>query len=429
MTEQNERSVMSAIGPGLVFAGAAVGVSHLVQSTKAGATYGLSLLLFTVLAMVFKYAAFRFGPHYAAATGTSLLEGYRRQGTWVLGVFALITLGTMFTVQAAVTIVTAGLIKASLGLDVGVIAISAVLLVVLSGVLGLGQYQWLDRLTKLLVPLLTVCTLVATALAIPRIEVSTMPIVFGFGDITPASVAFIAALVGWMPSPVDIAAWQSLWTLARAEETGRRPSLREAVLDYHVGYIGTGILAVCFTIMGAAVMYGSGVTPAANAGAFAVQIVDLYRQTLGDWSAPIISVAATAVMISTTVTVLDGYPRAAAVLLARFKGPETPDDHDGAGGGKPYWITLGILAVGSLGLIAYVVEAEAGASMKKLVNLATTISFVTAPLLAYLNHRAIQGDEVPEEMRPSPALRAFSMAGIAFLSVFTLGYLWITFGR
>ena len=32
------------LGPGLLFAGAAIGVSHLVQSTRAGADFGLGLI-------------------------------------------------------------------------------------------------------------------------------------------------------------------------------------------------------------------------------------------------------------------------------------------------------------------------------------------------------------------------------------------------
>ena len=38
------RGLWRAIGPGILFAGAAVGVSHLVQSTRAGAGYGFALL-------------------------------------------------------------------------------------------------------------------------------------------------------------------------------------------------------------------------------------------------------------------------------------------------------------------------------------------------------------------------------------------------
>ena len=43
-----------SLGPGLVWAGTAVGVSHLVQSTRAGAGYGFSLLLIVLLANLLK---------------------------------------------------------------------------------------------------------------------------------------------------------------------------------------------------------------------------------------------------------------------------------------------------------------------------------------------------------------------------------------
>ena len=58
-----------------LWAGAAVGVSHLVQSTRAGASFGLGLVVVVLAANFFKYPAFQFGPRYAAATGTILLEG------------------------------------------------------------------------------------------------------------------------------------------------------------------------------------------------------------------------------------------------------------------------------------------------------------------------------------------------------------------
>ena len=35
---------LKKLGPGLLFAGAAIGVSHLVQSTRAGADFGFGLI-------------------------------------------------------------------------------------------------------------------------------------------------------------------------------------------------------------------------------------------------------------------------------------------------------------------------------------------------------------------------------------------------
>ena len=77
VAKDNPLSFLRSLGPGLLFAGTAVGVSHLVQATRAGADFGLTLLWLVILANVLKYPAFESGARYAAATGTSLLEGYR----------------------------------------------------------------------------------------------------------------------------------------------------------------------------------------------------------------------------------------------------------------------------------------------------------------------------------------------------------------
>ncbi|HSM53993.1 MAG TPA: hypothetical protein VK839_07430, partial [Erythrobacter sp.] len=60
-------------GPGLIFTGAAIGTSHLVQSTRAGAMFGAALIGVIVLANFLKYPAYRFGIDFAHARGRSLL--------------------------------------------------------------------------------------------------------------------------------------------------------------------------------------------------------------------------------------------------------------------------------------------------------------------------------------------------------------------
>ncbi|MCB9739290.1 MAG: divalent metal cation transporter [Deltaproteobacteria bacterium] len=420
------RSFWKSFGPGLLFAGAAVGVSHQVQSTRAGAGYGLGLIGVVLLANLLKYPAFRFGSHYAAATGTSLLEGYRRQGKLVLGLYALLTLGTMFTVTAAVTVVTAGLLGLLLGVQGHPIALSAVLLAACGGLLAVGRFAWLDRVIKVVVAVLTVSTVAAAALALPRIDFAQASFWPDLAQWTRADFAFAAALVGWMPSAVDIAVWQSLWTLAKRDATGGSKSaamdVRAVLLDFDIGYIGTALLAVCFVLLGAAVMFGKGVAPAASAGGFAAQIVSLYAGTLGAWSAPLIGGAAFAVMLSTTLTVVDGFPRAIAVLVQRFGRAEQAGELDleQGEGRRAYWSALVVLAIGSLFVLALLLKTLAA-----LVDLATTLSFLSAPVLAWLNHRAATAVEVPPALRPGRAMRLLSWLGILFLGAFALAYLWM----
>ncbi|MEC8022296.1 MAG: divalent metal cation transporter [Myxococcota bacterium] len=412
-------ALLRALGPGLLFAGAAVGVSHIVQSTRAGAAFGLSLVGLVVLANVFKYAAFSFGPRYAAATGTSLLEGYRRQGRIALSAYGLLTLSTMFTVQAAVTLVTAGLAKAVFGLELSVFWISVLLLVLCASILTLGKYAWLDRIVRVVVVVLTLSTFAATILVLPRVDWSTL----GWlppGELDKKTIFFMAALVGWMPSAIDISVWHSLWTLARREQTGHEPSMEESKLDFDIGYIGTALLALCFIVLGAGVMHGTGTTFANTAGGFAGQVVQLYSSVLGTWSTPIIGSAALLVMFSTTLTVTDGFPRAVSTLVARFRSEERPGSVQGAD--RAYWVVLAVLMFGAAAVIGWLLT-----SLKLLVDVATTLSFLTAPILSFLNHRAVLGEEVTTDKRPGAWLLALSTLSIIVQAVFAVYWMWLKF--
>ena len=103
------------LGPGLLFAGAAIGVSHLVQSTRAGADFGFGLLWALIISIIVKYPFFQFGSRFTLATKMSLLDGYYKLGKIYLLFFFIISLGTIFTIQTAVTIVTASLATTILG--------------------------------------------------------------------------------------------------------------------------------------------------------------------------------------------------------------------------------------------------------------------------------------------------------------------------
>lgn len=402
-----------------------MGVSHFVQSTRAGASFGLELFGLVIITNIFKYPAFSFGPRYAAATGTSLLEGYRRQGLWALVLYAILTLGTMFIIQAVVTVVTAAIGAALLGWSGSgaVVQLTIFLTVICAALLFVGHYRWLDLVIKVVVPLLTLSTLAATALVLPRVDWATIRL-FPSGRLfsDPASVLFMVALVGWMPSAFDISIWHSLWTLARRRETRYAATVNEALLDFNIGYLGTAFLALCFVALGAGVMYHSGTQFPESAAGFANQVIALYTQTLGAWSKPLIGLSAFTVMFSTTLTVIDGFPRALATLVSRFNEPELPDQVSEINR-SVYWIALVVLGLGSMGIVGFLLR-----SMVAMVDLATVLSFLTAPFLAWLNHRVILAEEMPEEHRPGLPMVAYSWAGIIFSTAFALYFLWVRWG-
>ena len=159
------QNLRAALGPGIVFAAAAVGVSHLVQSTRAGADYGFGLAGVVLIALVVKYPFFEFGARYTAATGTSLVDGYRTSGKLSLAAFLIIIFLTMFGTLAAVTVVTAALAANAFGVDLPVTAWSAIILALIAALLILGHYPLLDKLIKVLMVLLLAATVVAAILA------------------------------------------------------------------------------------------------------------------------------------------------------------------------------------------------------------------------------------------------------------------------
>ena len=433
------RSFWAAFGPGLLFAGAAVGVSHLVQSTRAGASFGLSMLLVVILANVIKFPGFRFGPQYAAATGHSLIDGYRRQGRWTLALFTLLTAGTMFTVIAVVTLVTAGVAIAVFGLEpllastvgtaTGPAAVSALIMALSALLLAGGGYVWLDRFIKVVMPVLTICTLAAMFMALGRIEWSWSAFVPGPAVFDLAGIAFCVALIGWMPAPIDISVWSSLWAVARAKHQPRKPTPRDVLMDFDIGYWSTMLLALAFVLLGTGMMFGQGLTFENNPAKFSAQIVDLYTTTLGGWSRPIIGAAAFLVMLSTSITVIDGFPRVIAALVVQLRLAFAPQAAPVAtsvpleGDRHVYRIAFAILCAGALAILLWGMS-----SFTALVDLATTLSFLTAPMLAFFNHRAVHAPEVPRDQQPGAGMTAFSWASIVLQSAFALYFLWFKFG-
>lgn len=422
------RSLLAALGPGILCAGAAIGVSHLVQSTRAGALYGLSLVLLVVLAHAMKLPAMLFGPRYAAATGRSLLHGYKKQGWATLGAFAVVQVGTMFTIQAAITAVTAALVGPLLVepvlRGVGVLGegerspmwmVAAGILAVCVALLALGGFKWLDRVVKVLMLVMAFGTVVAAGMQLPNLDLSATPLWPTEWNV--ALLVFAVALVGWMPAPLDITVWHSLWSLARNKQTGHAASKRACELDFYVGFALCVVLAVAFVVLGASLLYGSGTEPAEKAGAFANQLVGLYTESLGEWSRPLIATCAIAVMFSTTITVLDAIPRTMSALVDEARGKATTTK-------LGYWIWLGVLAAGSIVILAVFVRSLTG-----MIDLATTLSFLGTPLLALFNHRAMTSADIPAEHRPARWLVVLSWTGVAFWMVFAVVFVATWFVR
>tara|TARA_B100000927_G_scaffold181170_1_gene145899 strand:- start:10 stop:1224 length:1215 start_codon:yes stop_codon:yes gene_type:complete len=395
---------ISKLGPGLLFAGAAIGVSHLVQSTRAGADFGFGLIWALILVNLFKYPFFQYGPRYAIATGESLLDGYFKIGKFFLITYFVLNILTMFTIQTAVTIVTAGLASSLFGFTDNMVIWSLIITISCYLILLVGKYNLLDKMIKVIILILAISTVFSTGVASLNVVES-----YSFDQVFPsgAGLVFLVAFMGWMPAPLDISIWHSIWALEKNKS--QIMTKKDSLFDFNVGYISTVFLGICFVSLGALVMYNSGTSFSSSGAVFAGQLIELYTTNLGDNLYLIISICAFTTMLSTTITTLDASPRsmsrATQLLTNNFNK-------------NYYFHWISVLSVGTM-LIFYFLLSEMGA----LVEIATILSFITAPFYAILNYKLVTSKNMPDEHKPSKSLRVLSAVGILFLSIFALGYI------
>ena len=401
-----------------MFASACIGVSHLVQSTRAGAMAGYSLLWAILAANAAKYPFFEFGSRYASATGMSLIEGFRSIGRRASWLYLLLTLGTCFFVTAAVGMVTGAFLDNLLGVSVRIEQpltgeVTVGLFVACVALLIWGKFNALDKVIKLLAGILLVSTVTAVGLTVlspPPVTAAPEP----WDWRTPSGIAFVVALMGWMPSAVDLSTWNSFWTLERIRTTSYRPTLRETLAEFNWGYGISVVLALCFVTLGTMLLHRSQATLPDGSAAFASGIVDLYASAMGTWSRPIMGAAAFSAMFSTCITVLDGYAR--SLDRAWAAATSTPRSE------RLQRAALLLVAGGGLGIVL----AFQG-QLKVLVDLATTLSFLVAPIIAWWNLRLVTSDHFPAEAKPGKGLQGAAWLGLLFLTAFSAVYLWVLF--
>lgn len=396
------------LGPGLLFAGAAIGVSHLVQSTRAGADFGFGLIWALILIHFVKYPFFQYGPRYATATGESLLNGYKKLGKPVLISYFILNLATMFTIQAAVTIVTAGLAANLFGITTNTVYWSIIITVFSLTILIIGRYQLLDNLMKYIVITLTLSTIIALVVA----EVNNQNH-YNIVQIIPKGtiqVSFLIAFLGWMPAPLDVSIWQSLWVMEKQKGTTNQFGTKQAIFDFNIGYITTLLLGVCFVALGALVMLYSKEHFSSSAVLFSQQLITLYTKNLGNGMYIFIATAAFTTMFSTTITTLDASPRAMAKTIELFSKKTVKNT---------YRIWISFLSVGTIIILLFFMS-----EMGTLVKIATILSFLTAPFFAIINFILISGKHTPKEWHPSLKMKIVSWFGIIFLIGFSGWFLY-----
>lgn len=399
------------LGPGLLYAGAAIGVSHLVQSTRAGADFGLGMIWVIVLANLLKYPFFKMGPLYASYHKESLLHGYKNLGNWALWLFLILTVSTMFAVIAAITAVTAGLAENLIQLNLSIPYWSGFILLFSLLILILGKYSFLDRIIKGIIILLSLTTSLAFLMAC-GIEKTSLTNAAKFDWSNNSHIFFLIAFIGWMPAPMDISIWHSAWSVEKQRSELTPSNLKRVLLDFNIGYIGTVVLAIFFLVLGAQVFHGSNEELSSGGVQFAGQLIGMYNQLLGDWAFYLIAIAAFTTMFSTCITCLDAFPRVVSEAIVRMR--KAPLVHNL----QYYKLGLVSLSLGAFLCLVFFLQ-----SMKQMVDFATTVSFVTTPILATMNYMVMRKSELMGTENFPSYQKILIWAGFVFVYGFTFYFL------
>ncbi len=395
-----------AMGPGILMASAAVGGSHIVSSTQAGAIYGWQLAVIVLLINLFKYPFFRFGSQYTIQNGKSLIEGYGEKGKAYLIVFFIMNIFSAMVNTAAVTILAAAILFNIFpnGFGLSIAQLTTMIIVFTWAMLFIGGYKFLDGLSKWVMTALTLATTLAVIIALFKHKAYAP----GFVAPSPwnmAALPFIVSLMGWMPAPIEISAINSMWTVEKRKTV--KISYLDGLFDFNVGYIGTAILAFIFLALGALIQFGSGEKVQGASAAYISQFIGMYAKSFGDWSRLLIAFIAFLCIFGTVITVIDGYSRANDETLRILLGKSESSQRS-----LNIWMTV-------TSVIGIVIVYLFSGNVATMLRFAMIASFLTTPIFAYLNYSLVNN----KEHRISGWLKNLSILGLIYLFGFAFFFL------
>ena len=419
----SKRGIQKSLGPGILLAGAAIGGSHLLSSTTAGARFGFGLVGLIILTNILKYPFLLVGTRFTSSTGQSLLEGFKKRNALYLPIFLIVSLITGTFTIAAVSFVS-GVLLTNIPIfsDFPAMDLSIVILVISGLILLFGEYRALDRISKFLVALLTFLTLFAVISLLTKSSLSeSLTTSWIDPKISPwklSNLSFLIPLMGWMPGPVELCVWPSLWMFSRVKDSSYKPKVEESEFDFNLGYLITVITAIFFVTLGAITMYETGDEMLSGSGVFFAQnLIRLYTNSLGNWSKWIIIPASFAAMFSTTITCLDAYPRSISSIQGLLKGTDKGRMESSSERNRfRNWMILHIFA----SLLSLLFAKSGGIGVKDFVFGAMTGSFLTAPIFAWMAMDTINSNLVPFKYRYGLFLKSISWIGLIFLIAFSL---------
>lgn len=353
---------LAQIGPGLILAASIVGTGELINTTALGAQQGFVLLWLILISCVIKvFIQVEMGRYAITQGKTSLaaihtLPGPRFGTSWLAWLWLFMMLATNFQIAAMEGLVGEAAVmvfhgdngaKVGQGLTASIPFWAGVTCVAAIALLLSGGYKRLEKITTILVALVTLVTVLGAmrlpmnladiagglAFRLPDTKDGLLLAFSAFG-ITGVGASELFAYPYWCiekgyARAVGPKTSDDAW-VARA-----RGWLRVMQLDAWFSMVVFTLATVAFYFMGAAVLNGqlkAGVifeSDLKDAGMIRT-LTHMYMQVIGDWSRPFFLIGAWAVLFKTLYVATAANSRMTAdfLNLGGFWPQKTPADRE-----------------------------------------------------------------------------------------------------
>ncbi|MCX7682090.1 MAG: Nramp family divalent metal transporter [Anaerolineae bacterium] len=391
------------LGPGIIWAASAVGVSELVFATRAGALYGLALLWAPLVSLFIKYFMTEMVGAYTIATGENAVTAFSRVEVrvgrlrllprgwilWLLWVLFIFSVAGMAGCALAVGAALYALVPA---LPFAVWSLLA--LAVVGIILFWGSYGALTQVSRALVAVMVFFVFYAVAQALPPVG----EVLSGLVPQVPAgSPPELIPLLGWTGAGAVGTVWFSMW--AQASNRGMAgkkgepaaadlPRIRDWIrinrMDLIISTVITAILTAGFLTAGAVILRPLGTAPEGDA--LGIVLSQIAGEHWGRTGEVIFLLGVLGTLFSTLLANIDGICRVAAGAIGFYQGrKELPKQW--------YHIFLGIYILTSA-LLAFVVRAPVF-MLQVTAAVDTTLIPIIAVMAIYICRKYL-----PAEFRP-----------------------------
>lgn len=357
-----------------------------------------------------KYPTFLIGALYTQVTGESVVSGYAKISRYSLLVVGLGFLSVMFTVVSAVSMLGSGILIETFSLGVDILPVSIVLIIISTLSVRYFSFSTFQNFMKYVFLLLTILTLGILVFSLTQFQSCfVISDLFEF-DFAKEDIFFIAALVGWMPAGLDLPMMHSQWVLENKSSNDEY----DVVQDFNFGYLSTTILAIIFLLIGVIFFYGQDIEFSTSAVGFSKQLLDVYREVMGDYAGIPVGLTLFLAIFSSLIVVIDGFPRVLSEVIYEWKNLKAPQTSIHKYRSLCVWFQ----AFGAIALLFIFTS-----SLTQMVDFATTISFLLAPIFVYLNHKLISVGELISRGQKTKVFYWWSLLGVISFTTFTIFYI------